>query len=160
MVWLVALFIVLPLAELWLIVQVAGQIGILETLLAMIAITVIGGWLVKREGVGVWSRLRSELQTGRLPSNHVVDGVLLLAAGLLLLVPGFLTDIVAALILIPPTRAGFRRLVLGWARRHPVSGRFVVMGNGRAWVGGTDVIDVDSEEAAVTRRPVGELGRP
>ena len=159
MLWLVALFIVLPLAELWLIVQVAGQIGALQTLLAMIAITVAGGWLVKREGVGVWTRLRTQLQRGQLPPIEVVDGFLLLVAGGLLLVPGFLTDIVAALVLLPPTRALFRRVVLGWARRRFSTGRLVVLGNGRAW-GGRDVIDVDSEEATVASRPAGELGRP
>jgi UPF0716 protein FxsA len=163
MLWLVALFVVLPLAELWLIVQVAGQIGALETLLTMIAITVVGGWLVKREGLGVWARLRSQLERGLLPPTEVIDGFLLLVAGVLLLVPGFLTDVVAALVLIPPTRALFRRLVLRWVRRRRVTGRLVVMSNGRAWVGGRDgrdVIDVESEAATVVSRPAGELGRP
>jgi UPF0716 protein FxsA len=159
MLWLVVLFVALPLAELWLIVQVAGQIGALEALLAMIVITVVGGWLVKREGVGVWARLRSQLQRGQLPPAEVIDGFLLLVAGVLLLVPGFLTDIVAALVLIPPTRALFRRLVLRWVRRRRVSGRLVVLGNGQAW-SGSDVIDVDSEEATAVGRPAGELGRP
>jgi UPF0716 protein FxsA len=160
MLWLVALFVVLPLAELWVIVQVAGQIGALWTLLAMIAVTVVGGWLVKREGLGVWSRLRTQLERGQLPPTEVIDGFLLLTAGLLLLVPGFLTDVVAALVLIPPTRAVFRRFVLTRVRRRPVTGRLVVVGNGRGWAGGTDVIDVDSEEATVARPPIGELGRP
>jgi UPF0716 protein FxsA len=163
MLWLVALFIVLPLAELWLFVQIAGQIGFLATLLTMLVVTVAGGWLVKREGVGVWGRLRSQLQRGQLPPTEVVDGFLLLVAGVLLLVPGFITDVVAALILIPPTRALFRGMVLRWVRRRPVNARLVVLGNGRTWTGeayGSDVIDVESEEAPVTRPAVGELGRP
>jgi UPF0716 protein FxsA len=159
MLWLVALFIVLPLAELWLIVQVAGQIGAIETLLAMVAITLAGGWLVKREGLGVWRRLTADLQRGELPPDRVVDGVLLLLAGLLLLVPGFLTDIVAALVIIPPTRALFRGLVLRWARNRPVT-RLVVLSDGRTWANARDVIDVESEEATVTRPPVAELDRP
>jgi UPF0716 protein FxsA len=160
MLWLVALFIVLPLAELWLIVQVAGQIGALQTLLAMIVITVAGGWLVKREGVGVWARLRSALERGQLPPTEMIDGFLLLLAGLLLLVPGFITDIAAALLVVPPSRAVVRRMVMGWIRRRTAAGRLVVLSNGRRWAGATDVIDVDSEEATVVRRPVGELGQP
>jgi UPF0716 protein FxsA len=163
MLWLVALFIVLPLAELWLFVEVAGQIGVLATLLTMLVVTVVGGWLVKREGVGVWRRLRAQLERGQLPPIEVVDGFLLLVAGLLLLLPGFITDIVAALILLPPTRTVFRGMVLRWVRRRPVNARLVVLGNGRTWTGeayGSDIIDVDSEEAPVAGRAVGELGRP
>jgi UPF0716 protein FxsA len=163
MAWLLGFFLLLPLVELWVMVEVAGQIGVALTILALIAVSFIGGWVVKRQGVGVWGRLRRQLDRGQLPQTEALDGVLLLAAGLLLLVPGFISDIVAVLLLLPPTRAMFRRMLLGWVRRRPISQRLVIIGNGRTWTGGRGVIDVESEEETVDRpgnRPMGELGRP
>ncbi|MGH9118292.1 MAG: FxsA family protein [Acidimicrobiales bacterium] len=157
MAWL-ALFLLLPLAELWVVVQVAGQIGAVEAVLLLIAVSMVGVWLVKREGVGVWRRLQAQLPRGQLPQTEVVDGFLLLAAGVLLVVPGFLTDIVAAFILVAPTRALFRRLVVSWVARRPVTRRVVFIGDRVATDTG-DVIDVDSSEAASTRSVIGELGR-
>jgi UPF0716 family protein affecting phage T7 exclusion len=110
--------------------------------------------------VGVWRRLQVQLQRGQLPQTEVVDGFLVLAAGVLLLVPGFITDIVGALILVPPTRAFFRRLVLAWVARRAITQRVVVLGGRQAWTDAGDVIDVDSSEAAPRRSVIGELGRP
>ena len=159
MVWL-ALFLLLPLAELWVIAQVAGQIGVVEAILSLIAVSVVGVWLAKREGVSVWRRLQAQLQRGQVPQTEVVDGFLVLAAGLLLIVPGFITDIVAALILLPPTRGFFRRLVLAWVARRPIARQVVLVTNGRGWNDAGDVIDVDSAESAPRQTVSGELGRP
>jgi UPF0716 protein FxsA len=157
MLWLVVALLVLPLVELWVILQVAGQIGAAATLLCLVAISLLGAWLVKREGLGVWRRLQTQLQQRRSPHIEVVDGFLLLVAGVLLLAPGFITDVVGLLLLLPPVRAVARRPVLSWARRRVQSQRLVVIGNGRSWIDGHDVIDVESEEATDTRPSMREL---
>jgi UPF0716 protein FxsA len=145
MFWLALLFFVVPIAELAVILQVADWAGIPLTIIGLIVISLVGGWLLKREGVGVWRRLQNQLQRGQLPRTEVVDGFLVMVAGALLLTPGFLTDILAALLLLPPTRALIRPVVLRWWAKHRsvAARRFVVVG--RPSKDG-DVIDVDSEE--------------
>jgi UPF0716 protein FxsA len=111
------LFIGLPLLELFVIVEVAGAIGIVPTLVVLVAVSLAGSWLVRREGLGVIRRARSMLDAGELPTSEVVDGILLVFAGALLLTPGFVTDTVGLLLLIAPTRAVARRVVTGRFRR-------------------------------------------
>jgi UPF0716 protein FxsA len=106
------LFLVVPIAELAVIITVAAEIGVLETIAALIVISVVGAWLAKREGLGVLRRLQAALRQHRVPTTEVVDGALILFAGALMLTPGFLTDLLALLLLIPPTRAGVRGLLM------------------------------------------------
>ena len=77
-------------------------------ILGLIAGSVAGAWLVKREGIGVLRRAREQVQAGRVPGSELVDGVLILFAGALLLTPGFLTDLIGILLLVPPVRAVLR----------------------------------------------------
>jgi UPF0716 protein FxsA len=109
---LALLFLVVPIAELYLIVQVAGSIGIPETIVLLIAISVLGAWLARVAGVGVLYRLQRTVRAGRVPSIEIVDGALVLLAGALMITPGFLSDILAILLLLPPTRAVVRGVVL------------------------------------------------
>jgi UPF0716 protein FxsA len=132
---LALLFLVVPIAELAVIVAVAGEIGVGNTILALIVISLAGAWLAKREGIGVIQRVQTSLQAHRLPTREVVDGALILFAGALMLTPGFLTDICALLLLLPPTRAGVRAVVLRWLRRRTV----IVGGFGSSAGGYTDV---------------------
>ena len=106
------LFLVVPIAEIYVIVQVAGEIGAGSTLLLLVVISVLGAWLAKREGVGVMRRLQLTVAQGRVPSAEIVDGALILFAGALMLTPGFLTDCVALMLLFPPTRAGIRTVIV------------------------------------------------
>lgn len=106
---LVLLFIVVPIAELAVIIRVGSWLGVLETIVLLFAVSVVGAWLAKREGLGVYRRFRQEVSEGRVPGAEIVDGVLVIVAPALLLTPGFLTDAVAILLLIPPVRAGVRR---------------------------------------------------
>ncbi|MET0728329.1 MAG: FxsA family protein [Acidimicrobiales bacterium] len=109
---LVLLFVVVPIAELYVIVQVAGGIGVGETILLLIAVSVVGAWLAKLAGIGVLNRLQRTVQEGRVPSGEVVDGALVLFAGALMMTPGFLSDCLAILLLLPPTRAVARNAIL------------------------------------------------
>lgn len=120
---LVVLFIVVPIAELYVIIQVGEAIGVLPTLALLLADAVLGSLLLRHQGRGAWRRFNEALAARRFPGKEVADGVLIVLGGSLLLAPGFLTDIVGVLLLIPPTRAIARSLL----RRFTV-GRFTVVG--------------------------------
>jgi UPF0716 protein FxsA len=118
-----ALFIALllvPLAELWVIVEAADRIGLASTLALLIVISIAGASLLKQQGLATWRRLQVTLGRGELPSREVADGALILFGGALLLTPGFLTDLFGMLLLLPPTRAlvkgAARPLLARWAR--------------------------------------------
>ncbi len=134
------IFILVPIAELFFFVQVSSAIGFWNSLGLIVAIAFVGAWLVKREGLKVWRRFAQQVEAGQVPSREIADGVCLLAAGALMLAPGFLTDIVGILLLLPPTRAIARRWLM---RRQGLGGlgRTRVI---RATYGGrmTDVTDV------------------
>ncbi|MGH9154168.1 MAG: FxsA family protein [Acidimicrobiales bacterium] len=111
------LFLVVPFLELYVILQVGQAIGALNTIAVLIAVSVVGAWLVKREGLGVLRRARERVDRGAVPGRELVDGVLILFAGALLLTPGFLTDLVAVLLLLPPVRAAVRTSATRFLRR-------------------------------------------
>ena len=109
--FLVALFIVIPLIEIAVIIQVGQWLGVVNTIGLLLLISVVGAWLVKRQGLGVWRRIRDQQQAGQVPAAAVFDGALILVAGVLLLFPGFVTDAFGLLLLLPPVRAGVRALL-------------------------------------------------
>jgi UPF0716 protein FxsA len=122
---LVLLFVLVPIAEIYVIIQVGQEIGALWTVLILIVDSLIGARLLGWQGRRTWGEFQAALAAGRIPHREILDGVLIIIGGAFLLTPGFLTDIVGLLLLIPPTRATFRRLLtrlmlrpsrLGWAR--------------------------------------------
>ena len=124
MFFLVLLFIVVPILELYVIIQVGGLIGIWPTLALLFADAILGSLLLRHQGRGAWRRFNEALAQGRFPGKEVVDGLLIVIGGTLLLAPGFLTDIVGLILLIPPTRA----LVRSALKLLPI-GRVAVIGN-------------------------------
>lgn len=118
---LFVVLLVIPIVELWVIVQVAGSIGVLETIALLIVVSVTGAWLLKQQGMQMWRRLQATLQRGEVPTKEVTDGALILFGGALLLTPGFVTDAVGIVLLLPPTRAAIkgaaRRTLARWGRR-------------------------------------------
>ena len=115
---LALLFLVVPFLELLLPLRVGGEIGALNTIVLLVAISIVGGWLVKREGVGVFQRAVARVEAGQAPGRELVDGVMILFAGALLMTPGFLTDLFGILLLLPPVRGVLReRVVRMLARR-------------------------------------------
>jgi UPF0716 protein FxsA len=109
MAFLLLLFLVVPIVELYVIIQVGQEIGALYTIGLLLLISVVGAWLAKREGLGVWRRINQQVNAGKVPGAELVDAFLILLAGALLLTPGFITDVLAIVLLIPPTRAFIRR---------------------------------------------------
>lgn len=108
---LIAIFVLVPLAELYVIFKVGDAIGILPTLAILVVDSLIGSMLLKSQGRAVWRRFNDAMGAGRIPHQEVVDGVLVIFGGAFLITPGFLTDIVGILLLLPPTRALFRGTV-------------------------------------------------
>lgn len=173
---LLLLFLVVPIVELYVIVQVAQGVGVLNTMVLLVVVSVVGSWLVKHEGLGVLRRMREQLDDARLPTDELTDGVLILFAGALMLTPGFLTDLLALLLLLPPTRAAIRVLLLARFRRRIESGLgFTVAAPGgaaRAWTwtssstaatdGGSNRVDVGDAVivASSTERHGGADERP
>jgi len=109
---LAALFVVVQIVEIWLLIQVGQAIGGWQTLVLLIADSLLGAWLLRREGRRTWRAFRLALQERRVPAREVADGVLVIFGGALLLTPGFLSDILGALFLLPPTRALIRKVFL------------------------------------------------
>jgi UPF0716 protein FxsA len=106
------IFLILPIAELAILIKVGQAIGVFPTIFLLIGITVTGAVLVKREGMAVWRRFRAALNRGEIPSTEILDGVLVILAGALFISPGFLSDILAIVLLLPPSRAVVRRAVV------------------------------------------------
>ena len=102
----------LPLAELYLILQVGDLLGAPWTILLLAADSVIGSLLLRSQGRAAWRRLNEALAAGRMPHREVQDGVLVIFGGAFLITPGFITDVIGLLMLLPPTRPLVRRLVM------------------------------------------------
>jgi UPF0716 protein FxsA len=109
---LVLLFIVAPLLELYVILKVGDTIGWPWAILLLAADSVLGAVLLRSQGRAVWRRFNEALRSGRMPHREVQDGVLVIFGGAFLLTPGFITDILGILLLLPPTRAVIRRLAV------------------------------------------------
>ncbi len=114
---LVVLLLVVPLIELYVLIQVGQLLGLVPTLLLLLAMSVLGGLLLKREGTRTWLAFRAALQAGRIPAAEVADGALVLLGGALLLTPGFATDLFGLACVLPPSRAVLRRTVTKVAAR-------------------------------------------
>jgi UPF0716 protein FxsA len=119
---LVGLFILVPVAELFLLIELGKRIGILWTL-ALIAFTgVLGAWLARRQGLSVLQRIREDLAAGKMPTTAAADGILILIAGAVLMTPGVLTDAFGFFCLSPGGRSLVKKLVTRWFREAVASG--------------------------------------
>jgi UPF0716 protein FxsA len=101
---LLAAFIITPILEIYVIIQVGQVIGAWWTILLLIADSVFGSWLIKREGRRAWRALTTAIESGRMPATELADGALILVGGTLMLSPGFVTDAVGILLILPFTR--------------------------------------------------------
>ena len=119
---LIALFIVVPLLELAVIIEVGREIGVVPTIAVLIADSVLGAVLMRVQGRAAWRRFTEATRQGRPPAREVLDGALIIAGGALLLTPGFLTDALGLALLLPPTRAVVRRVLARRLLRRMVAG--------------------------------------
>jgi len=110
---LVLLFIVVPIIELFVIIQVGGAIGVLPTIGLLVADSILGSMLMRSQGRAAWRNFQAATAAGKVPAREVLDGGLIIFGGALLLTPGFVTDGLGLLLLLPPTRAIVRRMLVG-----------------------------------------------
>jgi UPF0716 protein FxsA len=157
-----------PILEIYLALQVAHQIGGLATVALLVLLSASGPWIVKRQGLGIWRRAQQRARDGDVPGREVMDGILLLAAGVLLTLPGFLTAAFGILLLLPPVRALLRGAVGAWFVRQARAGRVSVRvySDGR-WAGvgeprqgpGDKPIDAGTHDATQPRPDAEESRR-
>jgi UPF0716 protein FxsA len=136
--------------EVYVLIEVARAIGVAPAILALLVISASGPWLVRRAGFGVWRRTQERLAAGELPGREGLDTIVLLAGGLLLCIPGFVTDVLGGLLLVPPVRrlAG-RVLVRRLARKAATLSATVIRPSDRG-----PVLDVDSHPAEPPAPPL------
>jgi UPF0716 protein FxsA len=106
---LLALFVLVPLAELMLLIEIGRYVGLLPTLALVVVTGVVGAWLARRQGLTVLGQVRAEMADGRIPAGPVMDGVLILVAGAVLMTPGVLTDLFGFFCLVPAGRRLLRK---------------------------------------------------
>ncbi len=127
----------IPVAEIFFIIRVARDLGIPETIGLLVAVSLVGAWLVRRSGLGVLRQIRERLARGEIPGKELVDGLLILVGGLMMLTPGFLTDAVGLLLLLPPTRLALRGLLVRrYSKRLRVTGWTAGLGGFAGFGGG------------------------
>jgi len=107
---LLALFVVMPIAEISVLIKVGSSIGTLNTILFVIATAILGAYLVRQQGFATLTKLQQEASAGRMPAMQLAEGVALLFAGAVLLTPGFITDAIGFVLLTPPIRRG----IISW----------------------------------------------
>ena len=105
---LLALLVIVPLLELWVIIEIGSVIGALPTIMLLLAFSFCGALLVRREGRSAWQKLTNRINSGQIPAKETADGALVVLAGALLLTPGFLTDLCGLLLLLPAVRGLIR----------------------------------------------------
>jgi len=112
MLLLILLFIVVPIAEIYVIIQVGQAIGALWTIALLIADSILGTMLMRSQGRAAWRRFNAAIASGRPPAREAFDGALVILGGAFLLAPGFITDVLGLSLLLPPTRALYRRFIV------------------------------------------------
>ena len=163
--WPLALFVVLlvaiPIAEVYVLVQVGERIGVIPTVLILVVEAILGAWLMRREGARAWRALDDAFRGGRIPTGELADAALVLVGGVLLMLPGFLTDVLGLFFLIPFTRPFARKLVAFFVARR--LSRAGLMATARSPYGRGTVVEgevvPDGETLTVTPDQI-ESGRP
>lgn len=118
---LVVLFVVVPLVEIYTLIQVGQVIGALWTVVLLVVDSIIGAWLVRREGAKAWAALRTAITTGAMPARELADAGLILVAGTLMLTPGFVSDVLGIFLVLPLTRPIARRALTAIVTRRLVA---------------------------------------
>ena len=113
----VCLLVAVPIFEVWLLIQVGQQLGLWPTVLILILEAVLGVWLMRHEGSRAWKALTDAFETGKVPSGELADAALILVGGVLLMLPGFVTDIFGFLFLLPWTRPAARKVIAFFVAR-------------------------------------------
>ena len=142
---LFAAFLIIPAVELYLIIAASHQFGFGNTLIALVSISVIGAWMVKREGLEIIRKAQIELSRGKLPGKQIVEGLLILIAGVLMLTPGFGTDALGLVLLFPLTRIMLRSIFTRLFMKKLETGKSFLWATKSN--GGQQVVDVEWDKS-------------
>jgi len=152
--WLLPLVVVLlvavPILEVWLLIQVGQEIGVLATIAILIVVAAFGGWMMRREGSRAWKALNEAFGSGKMPAGELADAALVLVGGVLLMLPGFVTDLIGFFFLLPFTRPLARRILGFFVARSVNNSQLPVM---RAQTDRSNTIEGETVEAPPARSP-------
>jgi UPF0716 protein FxsA len=123
---LFVIFAVVPVLELYVLIKVGRLIGAWETVAILLAVSFAGAWLVRHQGFSILSRIQGELASGRIPAAELLDGFLVLVGGILLLTPGFITDLLGIFFLVPAGRFILKQYLRRWMERRINNGTIVI----------------------------------
>ena len=123
---LLIVLILVPLAEFFVLIESGRVIGVWPTVLLVVLTGIAGSWLMRHQGLALLGQIQADLTTGQLPGGTLLDGALVLAGGLLLLTPGFCTDLAGFTMLVPSTRRWWRRSLEGWLAGQLAAGRLTI----------------------------------
>lgn len=129
---LIAILLIVPTLEVWALVSAGQAFGWVPTLFTVILTGVVGGWLAKKQGLQVFRMAQNQMKQGQLPGEAILDGIIIFAGGLLLLTPGFFTDILGILCLFPLTRGMMKITLKNWLWKNIQNGKISFYG-GRTW---------------------------
>ena len=121
---LLILFVLVPVTELYILIEVGKKIGSLTTIGIIILTGIIGAYLVKGQGFMILKKIQNDLNEGIMPGDSLIQGVIILTGGILLLTPGFVTDIVGFIFLIPVSRNVVKKYLLKWLKGKIKEGNF------------------------------------
>ncbi|HYJ67024.1 MAG TPA: FxsA family protein [Nocardioidaceae bacterium] len=136
--WLLVAVLLLPVVEIAVIIQVGQLIGAWSTVAVLLAISVLGAWVVKHEGRRAWLELRTTIDSGQPPGRELTDAALILVGGTLLLTPGFVTDVFGLVLILPVTRPLVRRFLQAWLAKRATT--YVIGGAGSHGTGRPTVV--------------------
>ncbi len=111
------LFALIPIVEIYLLIRLGAVIGAINTIVVVIITAMLGAWLARRQGFQTLVNIRAMLARGQVPAEEIVDAFLIFAAGLVLLTPGFMTDVAGFLLLIPQARKRIKKWIKEWLNR-------------------------------------------
>lgn len=124
--WIFGIIILLPIIEIWGILFVSDLIGGWNTFMLLLCLSLLGAFATLMEGKKVWIQAQRQMSTGQIPGRSFINGVCVLLGGLLLLIPGFISDILGIILLVPFTRPIFEGLILKWIERSMRNGNFII----------------------------------
>ncbi|MHA7964313.1 FxsA family protein [Paenibacillus sp. CAU 1782] len=124
--WIIPVILIFPIIEIWGILQVGDWLGGWNTFLLLLVTSGCGAYFARLEGRKVWQEVQRQTQQGIMPGRSMIDGLCVLVGGLLLLLPGFFSDIAGLLLLLPPTRPIFKGLILKWLEKVMKNGNYSI----------------------------------
>ncbi|QPC47206.1 FxsA family protein [Mangrovibacillus cuniculi] len=131
--YLLPFLIIIPALEIWVLLLAGTNIGVMNTILLIIATGVLGAYLAKQQGKKTWIALQQSIASGQQPADYIVDGLCVLVGGVLLLTPGFITDFIGFYLLLPVTRKTLKKPIYTFFRNRMQNGNTIIINGNKRW---------------------------